>query len=99
MSWEDILKANIQTRVLNMLKGALNEMEGVSVDRVTYTKKRHLRFYCVYDGPEKGLKDKIEFIVSTGYPAKHISDAKATKGMQTNARRALAKKNVFIGEW
>ena len=99
MNWKEILKANIQSKILRMLKGALNEMDGVSVDRVTFTKKGHLRFYCTYDGADRGPKESVEFIVSTGYPAKHISDAQATKGMQTNARTAFAKKNVFIGEW
>ena len=100
MSWKDILKANVQARILRMLKGALNEMDGVSVDRVTSTKNgRTLKFYCTYDGADKGLKENVEFIVIRGNPAKKISDTVAIKGMQTNARKALAKKNVFIGEW
>lgn len=42
---------------------------------------------------------EVKFIVSTGFPSNKIARSEACQGMRTNARKALARKNVFIGEW
>jgi hypothetical protein len=52
------------------------------------------------DGSELPARmSEVKFIVSTGLPSNKVARSEACQGMRTNARKALARKNVFIGEW
>tara|TARA_R100000458_G_scaffold59945_1_gene73082 strand:+ start:13575 stop:13886 length:312 start_codon:yes stop_codon:yes gene_type:complete len=101
MNWFDILKKKkgkyVSTKVLNELKQCLNELDGVEVEEVTVTRKGHYQFRAKYIGEELPPKQtEVKFIVTTGLPDKHISLQQSCAAMKTNARKALARKNVFI---
>jgi len=103
MKWWSVLKRSgryVSKKKIDELRGCLEELDGVVVDEVVITKKRHFQFRATYTGDELPAKvSEVKFIVSTGFPSNKVARSEACQGMRTNARKALARKNVFIGEW
>jgi hypothetical protein len=96
MTWFDIIKGKyISSKKIKILTNAILEVKGVTVTKVTTSKKQHLQFYCVYNGPDSPDRKPVKFIITTG-------GHKATKNvtlMKKNVKRALERKGVYIGEW
>jgi len=104
MKWWSVIKGKrgkyVSKKVLDLMRGSLEELDGVAVDEVVTTKNQHYQFRATYTGEELPAKmSEVKFIVSTGLPNRKTKMNDARQQMKTNARKALARKNVFIGEW
>jgi len=99
MSWFDIIKGKyISSKVLKRIKKAINSIEGVTIDKINHSNKtQHIKIYCTYEGEASPDGKPVKFIISTGARGAVVRKIEAL--MKQNVKRALERKNVFIGEW
>ncbi len=100
MNWFDIVKGKfISKRILKEIKKSIESVEGVTVEEiVTSRRTQHLKYKCVYEGEDSPDGKPVKFVITTG--GRNLAKVdKIRPLMRKNVKKALEKKNVFIGDW
>ena len=100
MSWFDIIKGKyISRKVLREIKDAIESVNGVTIDSLTFSKKtQHLKYKLTYDGPDTPTNKPVKFVLTTcGRNLGKIGNIRSK--IRQNIRVALERKDTFITEW